>query len=124
MPAGRGATAFVDTVDVAAVATAALLDPERHRHRAWTPTGPEALTYAEVADVLTQTLGRRIRYADHRLVRYARHARRTLGMPWPMVGVTAGIYTVARFGLTGGLTSDVEEVTGRLPTSFGGVRRR
>ena len=114
VPAGTGATAFVDTVDVAAVAVAALADPRAHAGRAWTPTGPEALTYAQVADVLSAELGRAVRYRRPGLPRYVRHARRR-GMPWGMVAVTAGIYTVARLGRAGGLTDDVRTVTGRAP---------
>jgi nucleoside-diphosphate-sugar epimerase len=63
VPAGRGATAFVDAVDVGAVAAAALLDPAGHRCRAWTITGPEALNYAQVAAILSQILGRPICYS-------------------------------------------------------------
>ncbi len=118
VPAGRGATAFVDAADVGAVAATALLDPERHRNRAWTPTGPRALTYAEIAQILTGTLGRPIRYAEPGVLRYARHARRTLVLPWPKVAVTAAIYTMARLGKAGGLTDDVHQVTGRDPVPF------
>lgn len=118
VPAGGGATAFVDVHDVAAVAAGALLEPERHRKAAWTPTGPEALTYAEIATTLTDVLGRPIRYPRPGLVRYARHARRHLRMPWGMVAVTCAIYTMARLGRAGGLTDDVRTVTGRAPVSF------
>ena len=118
VPAGRGATAFVDTADVGAVAAAALLHPDRHRHRAWTPTGPTALTYAEVAQTLTDTLGRPISYPAPGALRYTLHARRALHMPWGMVAVTTAIYTAARLGKAAGLTDDVEQVTGRAPTSF------
>lgn len=118
VPAGRGATAFVDAADVAGVAAAALLDPERHRDRAWTPTGPAALTYAQVAQVLSDTLGRPIRYRAPGAVRYARHAHAALGLPWAMVAVTTAIYTVARLGRAGGLTDDVQRVTGVVPRSF------
>jgi uncharacterized protein YbjT (DUF2867 family) len=118
VPAGRGATAFVAAADVAAVAVAALLDPAGHRDRAWTPTGPEALTYAQVAQVLSAELGRPIRYTRPGVLRYAAHARRVLGMPAAMVAVTTAIYTVARLGRAGGLTDDVHRVTGRPPLSF------
>jgi uncharacterized protein YbjT (DUF2867 family) len=57
-----GATAFVDAEDVGAVAAAALLDPGRHRDHAWTVTGPQALTYHQVAQTLTEELARPIRY--------------------------------------------------------------
>jgi nucleoside-diphosphate-sugar epimerase len=118
VPAGDGATAFVDAKDVAAVAVAALLDPGRHRHTAWTPTGPDALNYRQVAGILTEQLGRPIRYVDPGPVGYARHARGVPGMPWAMVAVTTVIYTVARFGRAGQITDDVRTVTGRDPMRF------
>jgi len=51
VPAGTGATVFVDATDVGAVAAAALLDRSTHRNKAWTITGPRALTYVQVADI-------------------------------------------------------------------------
>jgi uncharacterized protein YbjT (DUF2867 family) len=118
VPAGDGRTAFVAARDVAAVAAAAVSDPAAHRGRAWTPTGPTALTYQAVAEILTEVLGRPIGYRRPGPLAYARHARRALGMPWPMVGVTTVIYGTARLGLAAGLTTDVERVTGRPPASF------
>ena len=58
VPAGNGATAFVDAEDVGAVAATALLDPTAHGRKAWTVTGPRALTYHQVADILSAELGR------------------------------------------------------------------
>ncbi|GAA1684478.1 SDR family oxidoreductase [Glycomyces endophyticus] len=118
VPAGHGATAFVDAADVGAVAAAALADREAHADRAWTVTGPRALTYDQVAQILTAELGRPIRYARPGLLRYMRHARRHLHMPRPMVAVTAAIYTTARLGLAAGLTEDVATVLGRAPVDF------
>lgn len=114
VPAGGGATAFVDAQDVGEVAAAALL--EQYRNRAWTVTGPEALTYGEVAAILSAALGRPIRYRRPGLLRYCWHAR--CSMPLPMVAVTAAIYTTARLGLAAGLTDDVRRVLGRDPISF------
>lgn len=118
VPAGHGGTSFVDADDVAAVAAAALLDPERHRNRAWTPTGPRALTYTEVANTLSIALERPIRYANPGVLQYVRHARRTLGLSWGMVAVTTAIYTISRVGRADGLTDDVALVTGRDPVPF------
>ena len=118
VPAGQGATSFVAAHDVAAVATAALLDPVAHRNRAWTPTGPAALTYEQVAAILSAELDRPIRYRRLGALRYFRHARRKLGMPTAMAGVTTAMYTVARLGRAGGLTDDVQQVTGRPPLGF------
>jgi uncharacterized protein YbjT (DUF2867 family) len=114
VPAGRGSrTAHVDARDVAAIAARALVE-DGHEGHAYTPTGPAALTYDEIAAMLTEELGRPIRYADPNLLAYWRRMRRR-GMPRAMVGVTLGIYMAARFGLAAGLTDDVERITGRPP---------
>ena len=94
------------------------MHPDQHRRTAWTPTGPQALTYTQIAAALTEVLGRPIHYPHPGLLRYARHARTVLGMPWGMVAVTCAIYTFARLGRAGGLTDDVHTVTGHNPTSF------
>jgi uncharacterized protein YbjT (DUF2867 family) len=114
VPAGRRSrTAHVDARDVAAIAARALTE-EGHEGRAYTPTGPAALTYDEIATMLTAELGRPIRYANPGFLAYWRRMRRR-GMPRGMVGVTLGIYTAARMGLAAGLSDDVERLTGRPP---------
>jgi len=118
IPAGNGATAFVDASDVAAVAAKALIDPDGNRNLAWTPTGPEALTYEQVSTILSTVLGRHIHYTRPNLFRFALYARKTLKMPWGFVAVTCVIYTIARIGKAGGLTDDVQTVTGRVPITF------
>ncbi|MGX6607386.1 NmrA family NAD(P)-binding protein [Micromonosporaceae bacterium Da 78-11] len=115
VPAGLGRTAFVDVADVAAVATTALLHPEQHRRQAWTVTGPEALTYVQVAEMLSQILGRTITYTRPGVVHYLRHAHQVLGLPRTMTAVTAAIYLAARLGLAAELTDHVRRVTGRDP---------
>ncbi|MEO5939298.1 MAG: NmrA family NAD(P)-binding protein [Candidatus Limnocylindrales bacterium] len=117
VPAGRRSkTAHVDARDVAAVAAHALTE-DGHEGRAYTPTGPAALTYDEIATILTAELGRPIRYADPGLVAFWRRLRGR-GTPRAMVGVMVGIYTAARFGLAAGITDDVARVTGRRPIAF------
>lgn len=117
VPAGRGSrTAHVDARDVAAVAARALVE-DGHEGRAYTPTGSAALTYDEIAAILTAELGRPIRYADPDLLAFWRRLRGR-GVPRAMVGVMLGIYTAARLGLAAGITDDVSRITGRAPTAF------
>lgn len=118
VPAGHGATAFVDAADVGAVAAAALLDPTAHHARIWTPTGPQALTYHQIAEILGAILERPIHYQAPGAIRYALHAHRHLGMPVPMIAVTTAIYTAARLGQADALTDDVAMVLGREPVPF------
>ncbi len=61
IPAGHGRTAFIDVRDIAAVAAKTLTE-SGHDNVAYPLTGEESLTYDEVADVLTASLGRPITY--------------------------------------------------------------
>jgi uncharacterized protein YbjT (DUF2867 family) len=116
VPAGGGRTGFVDTRDLAEVAATFLLDPIPESG-AWELSGGEALTYREVAEMLSAVLGREIRYERPGVLEFMRHMRRR-GHPLPFVVVMAGIYTTARLGLAGRLTPDLGELLGRPPTSF------
>lgn len=116
VPAGGGTTSFVAASDVAAVAARALTDPV-HRGHAYDVTGPEALTYHQVAAAFSDVLGREIAYTEPSIPAFVRHSRR-LGRDWPFVIVMTGIYTTARLGLAGRITDDVERVLGRQPSTL------
>jgi uncharacterized protein YbjT (DUF2867 family) len=60
--AGEARISMVDTRDVAAVAAAVLTEPG-HAGARYDITGPEALSYADVAAKLTSATGRQITYA-------------------------------------------------------------
>jgi len=116
IPAGRGATSFVDVRDVAAVGALALT-AGGHAGRAYDLTGARALPYAEVARQFTAVLGRPVRYADPSPLAYAR-ALRAREQPWPFVAVTLGIYTAARLGLAARVTDDVPRLLWRAPLTL------
>jgi uncharacterized protein YbjT (DUF2867 family) len=117
LPAGRRSrTAHVDVRDVAAVIAKALIE-DGHEGRAYTLTGPAALTYDECASILSEVLGRTIRYANPGPWSYWRRMRAS-GMPRGMVAVTIGIYLAAWLGLASGLSDDVARLTGRPPIDF------
>jgi uncharacterized protein YbjT (DUF2867 family) len=113
LPAGDGATSFVDARDVAAVGAVALVDP-LCRNRAYDVTGPAALTYEEAAAVFSDILGREITYGRPGLVAFLADAL-DRGEPLPFAVVQSVVYTTARLGLAGRVTDDVERVLGRPP---------
>ena len=61
--AGQARISMVDTRDVAAVTAVVLTEPG-HEGGHYDVTGPEALSYADVAAKLTRSLGRPITYVD------------------------------------------------------------
>lgn len=118
VPAGRGATSFIDARDIAAVA-ARVLSEDGHAFRAYPLTGAEALGYDEVAGMLSEELGQPIAYRRPSALRFVRQMRRR-GLAWRYIAVMLAIYTTARLGLAGLVTPDAERLLGRPPI---GVRQ-
>lgn len=116
VPAGRGRTNFIDIADIAAVAAVVLTEPG-HERRAYELTGSEALTYSEVAEVLSNACGHEIRY---RAPRSADFKKRWLGTGHDReyVNVMARIYALARLGLAAGTTMQVQRLLGRPPITL------
>lgn len=63
LPMANAKQAIVDVEDIAKVATALLRD-DGHEGKSYDMTGPEALTMTEVAEGISQAIGRTIRYQD------------------------------------------------------------
>ena len=64
VPSGGGAEAFVDAADIASVAVETLLAPEAHAGAQYALTGPQALTFGEVADTIAAETGRPVKHHD------------------------------------------------------------
>jgi uncharacterized protein YbjT (DUF2867 family) len=118
VPAGNGRTSFIDARDIAAVAVRALTVPHIV-NGGIDLTGPEALTYSEVAEIFSQVLGRQITYSDPAALRFGREMRRR-GMKAAFVNIMILIYTTNRLGLAARVTNDVERILGRKPISVRG----
>lgn len=116
VPAGSGKTSFIDVRDIAAVAAKALTEPG-HEHKAYSLTGDEALTYSDVAKILSRVLGRNIVYRKPGAIEFAFRMKKR-GHPWMFIGVMVGIYTVARIGLAGTVTADTRTLLGRHAIRF------
>jgi uncharacterized protein YbjT (DUF2867 family) len=113
---GDGRVAFVDAGDIAAVTAHALADEEPHVGE-YVLTGPEALSYADAAAVLTEATGRAVR---HRAVGVAELTERFVaaGYPPDFSALLAGLDADIARGAEDRTTSAVQDVTGRPPRSF------
>ncbi len=116
VPTGGQPTSFVDTRDIADVATAALLD-SGHAGRSYTLTGPHALTLAEVAGLLGQAAGHQVRHIDPPLNEYL-EAFSSKGTPIATVEYYRRVYDCIQEGRTSIISPDVEQVTGHPPRTF------
>ncbi len=115
VPAGDGRLGVVDARDVAAVAAEALLGG--HEGCAYDLTGPEAVSFHDVAVVLSAGLDHEVRYTRPSLVQYAWRRYRE-GVAPTRVAVEGGLYTAARLGLSDRVTDDVRSVLDRESRSI------
>jgi len=113
-PSGSGRCAFVDARDVGAVAAAALL-ADRPIPGPLVLSGPEALSWAELAERLSAALGAPIEHEDPDPAEWARAAAAE-GMPPWLAGALSEYFTRLQ---TRALTpsGDILWVTGREPRS-------
>ena len=107
----QGKVAMIDVEDIAAVAVTALTTAA-HVGKAYTLTGPEALSYADVAEKLSQLLGRTVTYKDTPLAAM-RERLLASGMPEWHVDVQVDFSTALSAGHASVVTDTVEAVTGR-----------
>ncbi|MGH3412005.1 MAG: hypothetical protein ACRDPH_02860 [Marmoricola sp.] len=118
-PAGAGRVAGVARADVADVAAVVLRSPDRHAGGTYQLTGPESLTFAEIAARGGPALGRELRFHDETLDEA--YASRRAGFPdapdWQL-DAWVSTYVAIRDGLLAEVTGDVERLTGHAPRTL------
>ncbi|GAA3666546.1 SDR family oxidoreductase [Nocardioides ginsengisoli] len=116
-PAGDGRVAAVTRDDIAAAAVAVLLDPAPHAGLTYDLTGPEALTFTEIAAILTLHTGRTVTYHDETVEEAYASRLRWEAPPW-QYDAWVSTYTAIAHGEMAGVTDHVERLTGRPPTGL------
>ncbi|HWG60687.1 MAG TPA: NmrA family NAD(P)-binding protein [Streptosporangiaceae bacterium] len=112
-PAAHAKVSFVSAGDVAAIAAYALTSADA-ADNTYVVTGPEALTYSDVAARISQVYGRQVAYSSV-AERRARQQFQASGMtPWQVDGALE-LFDWIRHGGTDEVTTDVREVTGSDP---------
>ena len=123
VPSGGGREAFVDAADIAAVAAETLLNPGAHAGALYALTGPQAITFQDVAVTITAVSGQPVVHKDIDQEAWINGA--------VAVGLPADYAVMLRW-LTGAIiagdgsvpTGDLETITGRPPTSLEAFARR
>ena len=113
---GRARTGFIDVRDIGAVAALALTQ-SGYENQAYDLTGGEALDYYQVAQLLTEVLGRRITYKRPSAPAFF---FRQLQNKSPLVYalVTTWLYSNTRRGMADRITGEVERLLGRKPITL------
>jgi uncharacterized protein YbjT (DUF2867 family) len=115
--AGDGHIGMIDTGDVAAVAAQIAASPAQHAGRTYWPTGPERLTYADAAAILSDVLGRPITF--HQLTfDDQRQAMINAGLPAAVAEDNARALGLFAEGDADYVTDDIPTLLGRPARTF------
>jgi uncharacterized protein YbjT (DUF2867 family) len=117
LPAGRARVAFVDAGDIAAAALIALTNPAKHKGKIYTLTGAQAISFEDVAAMLSAELGRTIVYDPASLLGYMRHllAHKT---PLSFALVQTMLHVGLRFGQGEVVDATLSQLLARAPTTL------
>jgi uncharacterized protein YbjT (DUF2867 family) len=114
---GDGRIGHIDARDVAAVAAGIAASPSAHIRKTYWPTGPEVLSGAEVAAVLSRVLDRTITFHPITLEEQ-KQAMIDVGLPEAVADDNARAVALMADGDCDYLTADVLSILGRAPRSF------
>jgi len=113
----QGSVAMIDVADIAAVAATALTTSGHTGKTYIILTGSAALSYEDVAEKLSNSLGRRVAYKDVPL-EVMRQRLLALGMPEWHVDIQVEFNTALSSGQASTVTDTVETVTGNPPRTL------
>jgi uncharacterized protein YbjT (DUF2867 family) len=116
-PARDGRISAVARADVARVVAAVLRDPDRHQGITYDLTGPEALDFSTIADILGAHTGRSISYHNETIAE-AYESRKKWDAPGWQYDAWVSTYTAIATGTLAAITDHVEMITGRHPMTL------
>lgn len=117
-PAGQGRIGFVAASDVARVAARILTDgPSGHEDQTYVLTGPEALSYADVAARVSAVFAREVDYDDLAEAQAKEQMQASGLSPWQVDG-NLELFEWIRHGATDSVTSTVRDLTGDDPQTI------
>jgi len=122
LPMAEQRIASIDTEDIAAIAALALTG-DGHRNKIYRITGPEALSMAEIAAILSDVTGKPIRYVAV-APEEALKAQLAAGMPPYLAEGLSELFAERRRGGEATVYHDAERLLGRRPTSFAQFAQR
>ena len=118
LPYGTERHAPVAAADIARVAVGILADPTMHVGERYVVTGPKSMTIAEMADVLSNELGRSIEYVDLPNDAWGQVLSEQVGLPEFLVTHLKAVADDHKNGVFSAQTDVVKRIGGQAPQSL------
>ena len=116
LPMGEGKTGMIDTTDVGKV-LAKVLSEDGHESMNHELTGPEILSFYEVAEIFSKALGKQVDYVDVPMDAYKETLGQFLTNQWHLDAVIDLFKGIAEGGIED-KTNTFNELTGETPKSL------
>ncbi|MAS29025.1 MAG: hypothetical protein CMC44_00115 [Flavobacteriaceae bacterium] len=116
LPMGEGKTGMIDTTDVGTV-IAKVLSEDGHESMNHEITGPEILSFYEVAEIFSKALGKQVDYVDVPMDAYKETLGQFLTNQWHLDAVIDLFKGIAEGGIED-KTNTFNELTGETPKSL------
>ena len=116
LPMGEGKTGMIDTTDVGTV-IAKVLSEDGHESMNHEITGPEILSFYEVAEIFSSALGKQVDYVDVPMDAYKETLGQFLTNQWHLDAVIDLFKGIAEGGIED-KTNTFNELTGETPKSL------
>ena len=119
IPLADAKVSVVDVRDIAAVAVKVLTNDgnNSHKNKTYLITGPEAQSYHQMAELLSNATGEKISYVNVS-EEEARAAMKGMGMDEWLISTISELFNYFKKGHASQVSSAVEEVTGNRAISF------
>ncbi|NKB43963.1 MAG: NAD(P)H-binding protein [Alphaproteobacteria bacterium] len=117
-PAGDGTASMCDVRDVGEVAAVILTGGESHYGKTYDLTGPDIVSFHDVAALLSKTLGREITYNPMPLQAFHDYLAKVLKSDWHVDGVVELMQEMSEEGGLDFTTETMGELLRRPPTTI------
>ena len=117
LPAGQAKFTLIDLDDVAAVTAKILAKPSQHVNKSYELTSNEILTFSEMAEKITNGIGKQIKFISPNLLQFYL-TKRHENISAMYILVMMMLHYFPRFQKIPNTTKWVKILTGREPTSF------
>jgi uncharacterized protein YbjT (DUF2867 family) len=114
IPAKNGLHSFIDARDVGEAAVNVMREPAKHRNQTYLITGPENLTFGDVAKIMTEELDRPIRYANPSLPAFWWRMKKR-GVTGDVLFFMCLTYLLGRRGKNGPMSDTLPKLLTRPP---------
>lgn len=116
LPVNTVSEPFIDIDDIAEIVTQSIVDV-KHQNRLYEVTGPDLLTFNDIAEQFTAVLGKPIEFSPISPAKFE-SSMSALGVPEDVISMLNFLFTEVLDGRNEYITGGVEQALGRKPNSF------